>query len=445
MKRRIFFIIIIFIAFICYGQTKIGKTNNENILEIYKYNNSIIYTYVEESEGLISILQDYYCNINGKKYGPFSKQPVIKTTKNHYYIDVIKDDKLGLILDDIFFGFYDDLEDLIFTDDESKYCFRYSQNNEYYLFENGKTIVNKPYIMENTYSPDNKLYYGYVDILDEDYPEIYIKTPNNTFGPYTDIDEFDFNENNEFNIKVEIDDYDDYYLCNGILYELDEFKQKRIELNFSDYKKDLDGLYYQEGNQRTLSYDDIHFASLTRYTSSEITVLEATKNNNTYLIKDITKVYGPYPKESITSCRLSPETNELFYNTYINGEYTFYREGTKIATSTELIFPYFSENGKVFCFKLKTNDKKYWLSTGKEKIGPYDSITDITFSLDGTKIVYVGQINKEKYIYEGTKKIGPYSNVYDIELSNDNKLAFSYEDYDDNLFSNRQFSCIFPK
>lgn len=432
MKKIILLCIISFFTLFCFGQTKIGTTNNENILEIYKFNNSLIYTYVEETNGLISILQDFYCNVNGKKIGPFSKQPIIKTNNNHYYIEVRNNDSFGIIIDDLYFGLYEDLEDLIFSEDGSKYCFKYTQNNTDYLCENGTTIIQKAYITEAAYGPDNHLFYCYSEIKEDDYPEIFVQTPDNVYGPFADIEDFNFTENNDYYIKVEDDDYDDYYLINGKIYNEDKYKTALEKFGFSTFKKDKEGLYYQQGEQRTPSFEKLEFPTL--FPVNDNIILKAQKNSKSYVIKNFNIVYGPYPCEKVSSFHITPETNYLFYNVEENGEYHLYRDGEYIVSSTELIYPYTSANGKLSCFRIKNKEKKYWLSTGKEKIGPYDDIEDITISDDGTKIVYVGVNSKEKYVYEGIKKYGPFRYIYDIRLSFDNKLAFSYEDNEDNYF-----------
>lgn len=424
----------------CFGQTKIGTTNNEKILELCKYNNSLIYTYVEEREGLISVLQDFYCNINGEKIGPFSKQPVIITTNKHYYIEVQGNDSFGIIIDDLFYGLYEDLEDIVFSEDESKYCFKYTQNDTDYLFENGKIVTQKAYITEAAYSPNNQLYYCYSEKIYNDYPEIFVKTPNKVYGPFSDINCFYFSSNNDFYIEVEKNDYDDYYLINGKLYNEEKYKKHLEKLGFSDFLRDKNGFYYQKGNQRTPSFDKLEFPTVFSYGNAVI--LKAQKNNKSYVIKNFNTVYGPYSSNDFSSFHITPETNYLFYNVKENEEYHLYKDGEYITTSKDYIYPYTSANGKVSCFRIRTKDNKYWLVTGNEKTGPYDYIKDITISNDGAKVVYVGRNNDEEFIFEGIKKYGPYSSVYDIELSDDNKLTFSYADSDWNTcisFNQKQY------
>ncbi len=434
MKRNLVLIFFIFICVSIFAQKKLGTINNENILELNKCNNDLIYTYVEEQEGLISILQDFYCVINGKKYGPYSKQPEIIKSKKHYYIEVRKDDTFGYIINNTLFGLYEDLDEIIFNNDESLYCFRYRNNNSDFLIENGKIVAKKPNIVEPTFGPDNYLYYGFSDEVNEDYPEIYVKDKNNITGPYSDIDEFTFNYKNEYCIKVEVEDYDDYYLYNGKLYEEDDFKRIKDELGFSDYRKDDNGFYYQEGNRRTPSYEKIEPALLFNY--SDILVFKGIKDDKVYIIKDFENIYGPYPKDKVSYVILSPGNNYLFYGVQENGEYHLYKDGIFIEASTDLIYPFCSDNDKTFCYIIKSKNNKEWLSTGKEKVGPYDSITDITVSADGSKIAYVVKEGNNRYVYEGTKKYGPYSFVFNVKFSKNNSLLYIYEDNDFNCFIN---------
>lgn len=430
MKKSFIIVILLFTCHLCFSQTKIGTINSENILELFKQNNNLCYTYVEEKAGVISILQEFYCNINGKKYGPFSKQPIIKKNINAFYIEFCIDDKYGYIINNTVFGPYEDLDKVIYNNDGTKFSFVYSEDHVYYLIENGKVIDKKAYIDENSYNANNTLCYCYAEEIDQDYPEIFVKVGNETFGPYSDYDRFEFNENGEYYIKVEDEYDDDYVLFNGKLYAKNDFNEEWFAP--SDFLKDSEGFYYQTGNQRTESYDELDYVYLsTFFEHSDITILKGKKDNQTYIIKNFKTIYGPYTDERFNNFYLEKGTNSLYYNVEKNNKYYLYKDGKIIDTSTQMIYPIFSENANVCFYQIKDSNGKYWLSTGKEKAGPYDSITDISISKDGTKIAYVVKINGKNFIFDGIKKLGPFDWITDIAISPDNTLAYAYENNDE--------------
>ena len=167
MKRLYLLTVFLFFTFFGFAQTKIGSVEYSNILEITKSNNDVIYTFVEEQVGLISIRQDFYCVINDKKYGPFSKQPDINVEYNYYFVEVQRDGNHGYIIDDSLFGPYEELDEVQFSLDGKSYCFIYSENDEYYLIENGKVVDNKPYISDSCYSPTGNLCYIFGEYIDD--------------------------------------------------------------------------------------------------------------------------------------------------------------------------------------------------------------------------------------------------------------------------------------
>lgn len=434
MKRLYLLTVFLFFTFFGFAQTKIGSVEYSNILEITKSNNDVIYTFVEEQVGLISIRQDFYCVINGKKYGPFSKQPDINVEYNYYFVEVQRDGNNGYIIDDSLFGPYEELDEVQFSLDGKSYCFIYSENDEYYLIEDGKVVDNKPYISDSCYSPTGNLCYIFGEYID-DKLAVFIKVKDKSFGPYTNFDKFEFAENGDYYIEVEVDEEDDFVLCNGKLYSEDDFDDLYFTLDFSNIKIDSEGFYYSDGKNRSPSFDTIEKEEIKDFIDVPGNfVFTAIKDGLYYLIKNITEVYGPYSKVSTVYTYLEPSTEKLYYNVEHDGLYLLYREGEKLADSTRLIYPYFSKNGKTCCYMTQTSDKKEYLIAGDEKIGPLENLSGITVSDDGSKIVYSAEINGSEYVFEGIKKYGPYKDTSDISISPDNSLAFSYEDDNYNSF-----------
>lgn len=430
MKKSFIIFIFLFTCKLCFSQTKIGTINSENVLELYKQNNNLCYTYVEEKAGVISILQDFYCNINGKKYGPFSKQPIITKEKNYFYINFCIDDKYGYIINNTLYGPYENLDKVIFNKDGTKFAFIYSEDKTYYLIENGVEIAQKAYIDETAYNSNSILFYCFADEIDEDYPELFVKAGNKTFGPYSDFDYFEFNENGDYYINVEDEYEDDYVLFNGKLYAKNDFHEEWFEP--SDFLKDENGFYYQEGNQRTESYDEIKFTYIsTFFDHPETAVLTAKKDNKTYIIKNFDTIYGPYTNEIFINFYLEKGTNSLYYNVEKNKNFFLYKDGKIIDTSNQMIYPIFSEDANICFYEIKDSKGKYWLSTGNEKAGPYDNISNIKISKDGSRIAYEAKINGEEFIFDGIKKLGPFDWISGLEISPDNSLAYSYEKNDE--------------
>lgn len=434
MKRLYFLIILLFFTFASFAQTKIGTLDYSNVLEIVKINDNVIYTFVEENVGLISIMQDFYCVINDKKYGPFSNQPDIGYNDNHYFVEVQKDEKKGYIIDNFLYGPYEDIEKLQFGNDGKSYCFIYSENDECFLIENGEVIENKFYISDACYSPIGSLCYIFEEYIDDE-RTAFVNVGNKTFGPYTDIDEFEFADNGDYYIKVEVAEENYFVLYNGKLYSEDDFNDLFFLLNFSNIKIDSEGFYYSDGKNRSPSFDVIEEKEIKEFLEFPGSfVFTAIKDNSYYLVKNISEVYGPYPKLSTIYTWIEPVSEKLYYNVENKGIYSLYKNDEKLAESTSPIYPYFSKNGKTCCYVTYTGDKKEYLITGNEKIGPFEKISSVTVSDDGSKIAYCTRINDNEYVFEGIKKYGPYKCTNDIAISPDNNLVFSYGDKDYNFY-----------
>lgn len=392
-----------------------------------KINNDIVYTCVEEKIGLISVLQTFYCVVNGKKYGPFSDQPEIRKNDNTFYINIKIDGKKGIIYNNKLYGPYYEFDDIYFSEDSSKFLLSYLDDEDnHILLENDTVVVSSLYLLgEICYSLSNELCYAY----ENDDEECFVNVGEKQYGPFSWVDEFYFDSYENWYIQVDVDE-EFYVLCNGKLYTEDEFEMQYHIIGLSNVKKDSNGYYLTDGKVRSESFDEIDLKSLEDFEENDIPAFIAKKSNAYYIIKKITKKYGPYSKLSYIDVDYDKKTERLFY---IDNDKSLYQDG--LLVSNLLSYPglWRSENWETYCYKEQRYNGQY-LIANNEIIGPYDEIFGIDISKDGKKVVYEAKIKGEHYVFEGIKRFGPYIDVYSLTISPNNKLAFVYKDNDYNEF-----------
>lgn len=179
--KKIFLLLLICIGSISYAQQKIGNISDKNILEITYINNSLIYSYVEESTGLISIKKQYFCNINGKIYGPFTKQPEIKNLKLNYHIKTVSNNSFGCIIDNVFYESDDYVSEVLFNEDKTNFAFICRINDKDNLILNGKIIATEYRIYDLNFLTDETLCYMIEEITDNDSIYYYLLVDGNEY------------------------------------------------------------------------------------------------------------------------------------------------------------------------------------------------------------------------------------------------------------------------
>jgi hypothetical protein len=115
---------------------------------------------------LATICDKYFIQINNQTYGPYDNEdhtPALRFSNDgsKYGWRFKKDKKWYVQINNQTYGPYDDAYDPIFSNDGSKYGWRFEKDNKYYIQINDKTYG--PYDKATfTFTKDNKAYMAYI-------------------------------------------------------------------------------------------------------------------------------------------------------------------------------------------------------------------------------------------------------------------------------------------
>ncbi|MCQ2588448.1 MAG: hypothetical protein MJ174_10055 [Treponema sp.] len=389
MKKKVYIFIFFCLTINLFAKEQIGECK-KNVYKVGIIQNNVpVCFYYEDVQGLISVIKKFYIRIGTDDFGPYDSINSWLFASDKIIYTALVDDELCLFVNGKCLEHYKNMSNFFIANDNESLVYAYESDSGVYI-KSKKELG--PFQQIKYFLVDNDRIISYVV---RENSKLYIYTEQNKYGPFDDVTDWIYQKNNNYAYKVRNNKKEYIYDKNGLLagpfdsLELKAFSSNGTQLAYVTTKAD----------KKTKAIPAI---TSTLWVNKE-------KINEGWIILNV-----GFADES------------LFYtiNTQQEGNYIYFankKKGPYIQIGDLEISP----NKKTLAFSYSYDyspGEEYYLSVRNEQAGPYESISNITFSEDGNNIAYVVQKNNEKYLINKQNQFGPYENISNITFSEDGNL-----------------------
>ena len=371
---------------------------------------------------LILVLLSFFVFQNKEKFNFFKNQTVSQKIEGIDSSETINIIKLGispkgkyiyyiltkggrhyLKLNEEIYGPYDEILDVIFSKNDSKYGWVYKLEDYYFFQFNGSKFGPYRYIYEAEFSDDGSLFgFAYEVWKDSNgfHTESYANIGGEIYGPFSWVSIYFPPKSSKYFLIIEKED--GRYVKSGnktygpynTLYEIASLENDKIYgWSFKDFNNryyiyfsgKIYGPYFYYAAGPFVSKNGLSFGFVFSCGKDEFYVC--------FRIND--KIYGPYkdPRTSLIQrpymIVFSPNGSSYAYSVMEgNSKGHLVINGKKFGPYDFFSLPIFSDDGLKFVFWFE-NDGKYFIQTNEKTYGDYEYISDFKISSDGSKIAWV--------------------------------------------------------
>lgn len=393
MKR----VLLIFLFFLfsnnLFAAKQIG-VSEKNVYKIGLIQDSIpVSLCFEDTQGLISIVKQFYVKIGEKKFGPydsidswlFTSEQIIYTAKN--------DKGIGLYINGDNIANYKGVSNFLISKDRKTLIYAYESDSGIFI-KRGQDSLGPFEAVKYFLVSDDKL----LSYVVKEKSQFYIYTATEKYGPFDDVPNWKY-QNESYAYIVDKNSKKYIYTSEGLLNG--PFSNVYLECFSPDGKM----LAYVSTD------DDKKTNSIPGITST--LWINKKKIEEGWIVAEV----------------LFMKDNEVLYNIINKKGDIFVKHGDKkIGPFHQVSDIACAENSKTFAFSYSYDyapNNKYYIRVGKENAGPYDNCYNISLSPNGKKIGYMIKDNGSSYLICDQQKMGPYESIEDIKFSNDDKF-FTY-------------------
>jgi hypothetical protein len=338
---------------------------------------------------------------------------------------------------------YDEISPTIFSPDGKSWAYKIRDDNDWYLVVNGVESKRYDSVNNHRFSPDGSSLIFKAKLNNKSF----LVTDGEEGKKYDDIFAITFNPvNSEASYWGVIDN--NYYLVAGST-EINTSKQvppieNSILFNpngnsFAYFVRDpaTDNYYVIQDGIYSNPYDRIKFEEAVYSRDGSTLVYPAGKGNQEFIVlngreeEKFDAVKSPkFSNDNFSLIYIANQGNKWF--TVINRKREKRYDMVKDVT--------FSTSGNFYAYFAKLNNKWFVVRNGIEGSEKFDDVSDLKFTPDGSKIVFIasnitktidGNVTnetKKQRVIVDSESFNEYAKITSIKITEDSKVAFIVED-----------------